>query len=150
MNKRIFIVFLIFVLLFSSLAIKLGVITFAESKYINPLAYDLWSREIPVSTSRGLILDRNGKVIVGNELCYTVCSINKQVKDKEKTARLLANILEANYDDIYKHLNKSNSIEIIKPEGRRISKEKADEINRTFRQRLKACGQQAAFLISGK
>ena len=128
MNKRIFIVFLIFVLLFSSLAIKLGVITFAESKYINPLAYDLWSREIPVSTSRGLILDRNGKVIVGNELCYTVCSINKQVKDKEKTARLLANILETNYDAIYKHLNKSNSIEIIKPEGRQINKEIADKI----------------------
>lgn len=128
MNKRIFIVFILFIILFSAIAIKLGVITFAEAGYINPLAYDLWSREIPVSTSRGLILDRNGKVIVGNELCYTVCSINKQVNDKEKTARLLADILECDYDNIYKHLNKSNSIEIIKPEGRQIDKETADEI----------------------
>ena len=37
---------------------------------------------------------RNGEIIVGNEACYTVVSINKQIKNKEYTADVLANILE--------------------------------------------------------
>lgn len=130
LNKRILFVTIIFILLFTSIIIKLGYITFYSSNKINKLAYDLWSREIPISTARGLILDRNGNVIVGNELCYTVCSINKQIDNKEKTAQALSDILGCDYDSILNHLNKSNSIEIIKPEGRRISKEKADEINK--------------------
>ncbi|MBQ3253038.1 MAG: hypothetical protein IJA65_00645 [Acholeplasmatales bacterium] len=130
MNKRIYVVIVMFILLFTAIIIKLGHITFFESNKINLLAYDLWSREIPVSTSRGLILDRNGEIIVGNELCYTVCSINRQIDDKNKTALILANILGCSKDSIYKHITKNNSIEIIKPEGRRITIEKALEISK--------------------
>lgn len=128
LNKRIGIIIGLFVILFISIVVKMGFITFYSANEINKKAYDLWSREIPISTSRGLILDRNGNVIVGNELCYTVCSINKQIEDVEKTSSILANILGVSYDKIYKHLSKKNSIEIIKPEGRRISIEKANEI----------------------
>lgn len=106
----------------------MGFITFFSANDINLKAYDLWSREIPISTSRGLILDRNGNVIVGNELCYTVCSINRQIKDVDKTASILGEILECESDKIKTHLVKNNSIEIIKPEGRRIDEEKAKRI----------------------
>ena len=106
----------------------MGFITFFSANDINLKAYDLWSREIPISTSRGLILDRNGNVIVGNELCYTVCSINRQIKDVDKTASILGEILECESDKIKAHLVKNNSIEIIKPEGRRIDEEKAKRI----------------------
>ncbi len=125
MNKRITIVISIFVLLFIAIVIRLGYITFISSNKINLLAYDLWSREIPVETARGLILDRNGNVLVGNELCYTVCSINRQIKDKDDAAKRLSRILNCSYDSIYKHFIKSNSLEIIKPEGRRIDYEDA-------------------------
>ncbi len=106
----------------------MGFITFFSANDINLKAYDLWSREIPISTSRGLILDRNGNVIVGNELCYTVCSINRQIEDVDKTASILGEILECESDKIKAHLVKNNSIEIIKPEGRRIDEEKAKRI----------------------
>ena len=128
MKKRIIIVIYISIFLLSLVVIRLGYITFYLSNEINPLAYDLWSREIPINSSRGLILDRNGKIIVGNELCYTVCSINKQVKDKEDTANKLANILGVSKDKILAHLSKNNSVEIIKPEGRKIDEEKASQI----------------------
>ncbi len=116
------------VFLFLVIVIKMGFITFYSSTEINKKAYDLWSREIPISTSRGLILDRNGKVIVGNELCYTVSSINKQIENVDTTATILADILDCDRDKILTHITKKNSIEIIKPEGRRISKELADKI----------------------
>ena len=106
----------------------MGFITFFSANDINLKAYDLWTREISISTSRGLILDRNGNVIVGNELCYTVCSINRQIEDVDKTASILGEILECESDKIKAHLVKNNSIEIIKPEGRRIDEEKAKRI----------------------
>ena len=71
-------VVIFFLLLFSSLIIKLGYITFIDANKINILADELWKRDIPVQSSRGLICDRNGTVIVGNKLAYTVASINKQ------------------------------------------------------------------------
>lgn len=127
-QKRIMIIFLLFLLLFTSIVIRMGYITFYLANKINPLADDLWSREIPIQSSRGIIYDRNGTVLVGNELAYTVASINKQVKDKENTAKTLSKILNTNYDSIYRHLSKKNSIEIIKPEGRRITANQAKEI----------------------
>lgn len=88
----------------------MGYITFYLSNKINPLANDLWTREIPIQSSRGLIYDRNGKVIVGNELAYTVASINKQVKDKSKTAQQLASILNCDVEKIETHLNKKTAL----------------------------------------
>ncbi len=128
LTKRITIVIFIFIFLFLAIVIKMGYISFFQANWINNKAYKLWSREIPVSTSRGLILDRNGKVIVGNKLYYTICSINKQIKNKEDAAIRIARVLDCDDDLILKHLNKNNSIEVIKPEGRRIDEEKAKEI----------------------
>ena len=64
-------VVIFFLLLFSSLIIKLGYITFIDANKINILADELWKRDIPVQSSRGLICDRNRTVIVGNKLAYT-------------------------------------------------------------------------------
>ena len=127
-KKRIAIVTVFFFVLFGCIVLRMGYITFYLSNKINPLANDLWTREIPIQSSRGLIYDRNGKVIVGNELAYTVASINKQVKDKAKTAQQLASILNCDVEKIETHLNKKNSIEIIKPEGRRITADQAKQI----------------------
>lgn len=62
LKKRIFIVTIFFILLFSALVIKLGLITFIDADRINILADELWKRDIPVQSSRGLIYDRNGTV----------------------------------------------------------------------------------------
>ncbi len=129
MKKRILIVIIFFLCIFSALIVKLGYITFISSNRINILADELWKRDIPIQSSRGLIYDRNGKLIVGNKLAYTVASINKQVKDKDLAAKTLAEILNAEESAILKHLNKNNSLEIIKPEGRRITDEQAKLIN---------------------
>ena len=46
-------------------------------------ALELWTRSAPVSGRRGNIYDRNGKLIVGNELAPTIIAIPKQVKNIE-------------------------------------------------------------------
>ena len=127
-RKRINICIGLLILLFVSILIKLGYITFVSSNVINLKAYDLWSRDVPLYAPRGIIYDRNKEVIVGNEVCYTVISINKQIKNKEKASLELSNILDVDKESILKHLIKNNSMEIIKPEGRKIAYDKALEI----------------------
>lgn len=128
MRKRILTIFIIFILLFTSLVIRLGYITFISADKITKLANELWKRDIPVQSDRGIIYDRNGEVLAGNKLAYTVASINKQITDKDYTATILSNILNCDKNKILKHINKNNSIEIIKPEGRRISFDQAQRI----------------------
>ena len=128
MRKRILTIFILFIFLFSILIIRLGYITFISADKITKLANELWTRDIPIQSDRGIIYDRNGEVLAGNKLSYTVASINKQVTNKENTASILANILNTDKQNILNHINKNNSIEIIKPEGRRITLEQANLI----------------------
>ncbi len=128
MKKRIYIFIVLTFVFFSVLMIRVGYISFYMSKNINQLAYDLWDRQIPTNSGRGKIYDRNGNLIVGNELCLLVASINSQIKDKDYVALNLSKILECSYESIYKHITKKNSVELIKPEGRKININQARDI----------------------
>lgn len=127
-RRRIMIVLLLSTICFIALIVRLCYINLSLSDFINKKAYEQWSRNIPINSGRGKIYDRNGKLIVGNKQSLTLVSINRQVKDKEKTASLLASKLGCDYDKILAHLNKNVSVEIIKPEGRHIDIELASEI----------------------
>ncbi len=129
MKKRIVLFIYLSIIAFCAIFIRLGYISFKLSGIINPRAYDLWSREIPVNSGRGKIYDRNGNLIVGNKLTLSLASINKQVKDKVKTARILSELLECSFEKILAHLNKNVSVELIKPEGRKLDVEVARKIN---------------------
>ena len=89
----------------------------------------MWSRNLPVQADRGKILDRNGKVIAGNVTTSSLILIPNQIKDKEKVARDISNILGTSYEDMYKHVSKKTSIERVHPEGRDLSYEIAEKIN---------------------
>ena len=127
-KKKIIVFFCICVLLTLILMVRLSFVVFSMSKKISPLAYDQWTREIPIEGKRGNIYDRNGKLIVGNMLAPSVAVIKRQIKDKDYVAEKLSSILETSKEDILKHLNKNVSVELIKPEGRRITVEAAKKI----------------------
>lgn len=91
-------------------------------------AYELWTRNIPVSSQRGKIYDCNGKLIVGNTISPSLAIIPKQVKDKEYTINYLATVLEVDKKEIEHHFKKNVSVELIKPAGKNIELEKAKQI----------------------
>lgn len=93
-------------------------------------ALELWTRDAPIEGRRGIIYDRNGKIIVGNKLAPTVVAIPKQIVNKEQVSKELSIILNADENEILKHLKKNVSVEIIKPSGRKISLEQATEISK--------------------
>lgn len=128
-NSRIKLVFFIVVLLFFLIIIRVFYIQVIEYEKLNSLASSLWSRNLPVQADRGRILDRNGKVIAGNETTSSLVVIPNQIKDKEEVAKNISEILEADYEEILRHVSKKVSIERIHPEGRNLSYEVAEKIN---------------------
>ncbi len=116
------------IFIFIVIIAKVFYIQVIDYKKLNKSASDLWSRNLPIKADRGLIYDRNGVVMADNITTTSLVLIPNQIKDKEKTAKKLANILEVDTSVMLKHVNKKASIERVHPEGRRLSYETADKI----------------------
>lgn len=127
-DKRIRLLFLIFLLLFIIIVLRVFYVQVFDYKKLSQLASDLWSRDLPIEASRGLILDRNGVVLADNLTTTSLVLIPNQIKDKENTTKQLAEILGITYEEMKEHVYKETSIERVHPEGRRLSYEIADKI----------------------
>lgn len=126
---RIKLVLLLVFILFLVILGRIFWIQVIQYEELNNLATSLWQRNLPITADRGRILDRNGKVLATNITTTTLYVVPNQIVDKEGVAYQLANILEADYEDILAHLKKRTYLEKINPEGRQLSSEVADKIN---------------------
>lgn len=129
MNERMRLVLVIIIFLFIVITLKVFYIQVISYKKLNKYAKDLWSRNLPLEANRGNIYDRKGVTLAGNVTTTSLVLIPNQIKEKEKTAKLLSNILKSDYNDMLAHVTKKTSIERVHPEGRRLSNEIADQIN---------------------
>lgn len=121
-------IIVLFLFLFIILLSKVGFIIFTKGEEYIDRAYDLWTRNIPVSYKRGRILDCNGKLIVGNTISPSLSIIPKQIENKEYTINYLSTILNVPREKLEPHFNKNVSVELIKPEGKNIDLNKAKQI----------------------
>lgn len=128
-HTRIRYVVLITLILFVLIVLRVFYIQIFKYEELNDLASSLWSRNLPIKADRGRILDRNGNVLADNITTTSLVLIPNQIRDKEATARSLAEILGVTYDEMYRHVSKKTSIERVHPEGRQLSYEVADTIN---------------------
>ena len=128
-HKRIKIVFLIICFLFLLIVGKVFYIQVIDYGKLSTYAENLWGRNLPIESNRGLITDRNGVVLADNVTTSSLVFIPNQIEDKEKTAKLIAEILDVDEKEIYQHVTKKTSIERVHPEGRRLSYEVADQIS---------------------
>ena len=94
---------------------------------LNYRALDQWTRELPIVAERGKITDRNGIVLADNTTAYTVFARSNAVKDKEKTAALLASALGLDEEMIYDKLTKKKASEITV--AKRVDKEKIEKLS---------------------
>lgn len=128
-DERIKIAFLIMLLLFVFIILRVFYIQVFDYKKLNEYASDLWSRDLPIEANRGLILDRNGVVLADNLTTTSLVLIPNQIKDKDKATKSLAEILNVSYEEMKKHVYKRTSIERVHPEGRRLSYDIAEKIS---------------------
>lgn len=127
-DERMKITFLIMLILFIFIILRVFYIQIFDYKKLNEYASDLWSRDLPIEANRGLILDRNGVVLADNLTTTSLVLIPNQIKEKEKATKSLAEILNVSYDEMKKHVYKKTSIERVHPEGRRLSYDIAEKI----------------------
>ena len=128
-DERIKVLFIIILIIFIFIIIRVFYIQVIDYKKLNKYAKDLWSRDLPIEADRGLILDRNGVVLADNLTTTSLILIPNQIKNKEETTNLLANILGISYDNMKEHVYKKTSIERVHPEGRRLSYDIAEKIS---------------------
>ena len=128
-NERIVYVLIIFLLVLFIILFKVFYIQVFSYNKLSNLSDDLWSRNLPISSSRGKILDRNGNVLADNITYASLVIIPNQIKEPVKVAKTISSILGTSYNDMYKHVTKKTSIERVHPEGRNLSSEVADRIN---------------------
>ncbi len=129
-NTRVRLVFLVVTIVFLIVIGKVFYIEVIQYDKLSKLADSLWSRNLPITADRGNIYDRNGKIIATNITTTSLVFIPNQIVNKEAVARDISSILGADYEDILAHASKKTSIERVHPEGRQLSYEIAEEINK--------------------
>lgn len=91
-------------------------------------AKENWDREIPFTTKRGDIVDRNGEVIVTNKLAPTLYFMPSQNPDKQYVAGEIAQVLGVDEKILVPKLEKRVSLVKLAPEGKNISYEQAVQL----------------------
>ncbi|MBE6124642.1 MAG: stage V sporulation protein D [Erysipelotrichaceae bacterium] len=126
---RIKIFKIIIIFSFFLISFKLAYLQLYKSNELASKALESWQRSFPIEAPRGIIYDCNGSPLVINQPVMSVAVIPFQIKDKENTAKYLANILQVEYDIIFKKITKKASIVKIYPEGKQISIQQAKTID---------------------
>jgi stage V sporulation protein D (sporulation-specific penicillin-binding protein) len=127
-RRRLFFALLAGTLIFAGLLVRLAYVQLWKGKQLAEDAEDNWRRQIVVTPKRGEIWDRNGTKLTYNISTPTVMAVPAQIEDAKTEAERLGGVLEMPAADIYKLLTKRESSVYIKPAGRKITVEKAQQI----------------------
>ncbi|MGN7310320.1 stage V sporulation protein D [Alkalicoccobacillus gibsonii] len=127
-RKRLIAILIVGLAVFLIIAGRLGYVQFVKGEELTQLAMDSWSRVIPFEPKRGEIRDRNDEVLATNVSAPSVLVVPRQIEDPDHSAESLAAILDMDKSRLLEQLTKSESRVWIRPEGQKISKEKASEI----------------------
>ena len=106
-EKRSYILIFILGMLFFLLILRVFSLEVIKGSYYHQLSEENRIRPVPLPAPRGLIKDRNGKIIVSNRATYTVSMIPYEVKNLKEVVEKLSPILQINADSLMEKI-KSN------------------------------------------
>lgn len=107
---------------------RIGFIQFIQGRELSKLAFEQQTLDRSINPKRGTIYDATGKNILAISSTVETVTVNPgniQKQDKEKVAKVLADIFEQDYDKILKKVSKRSSIETI---AKKVDKEKTDKL----------------------
>ncbi len=115
LQKRLLAVILLVTFVFVAIIFRLGYLQIIKGKWLQSKAAAQWYRDLPLSAKRGGIYDASGNVLALSYTTYDVYVKASRVKEPEKVALTLSNMLGLDYDTTYtKVTNKLVSESIIK------------------------------------
>jgi penicillin-binding protein 2 len=83
----------IITVVFSILAVSFWVLQVVQHAKFEEMAENNHQRTLALRAPRGLVLDRDGKILVDNRGSYSISIVREQTKDLNRTIRLLAAVL---------------------------------------------------------
>ena len=107
-RKRLVVVMVLACSLFLGLIFRIGYLQLIKGEWLSTKASEQQTREIPIEAKRGTIYDTNMKELAVSVTKYTVWCKPVEIKDAKETSEKLAKLLDEEYDDIYKKVNKKN------------------------------------------
>lgn len=113
------------VLLVTVLTIRLGYLQIYKGADLRKGALEQWTKSIDIKPKRGVIYDRKGSRLAVSVNAFTVWAYPADIKDPEKTALTIAEILDMDVDFIYEKITNKQSSEKIK---QWITSEQANEL----------------------
>ena len=130
MKKRILIFLGIVSVLVLCLVLRVGWLQVVDGAQLKTEAIQQQTRDELVSAKRGTIYDRNGETLARSASVESVSVTPNEISKAgacEEVARTLSQLLELDYDEVYKKVSKDSKYEVIK---RKILPEQATEIRR--------------------
>src|ERR1044071_9139394 len=92
-GMRLSILQYVITVLFSVLAVSFWVLQVVEHAKFEEMAENNHQRTLALRAPRGLVLDRDGKILVDNRGSYSISIVREHTKDLNRTIRLLAAVL---------------------------------------------------------
>lgn len=130
MRNAIIVVFLVATLMIG----RIAWIQFIDGDRLKYMAYVQHTLDRKINPKRGTIYDATGTKVLAVSATVrtiTVNPVNIAKEDKEKVAKALSEIFNADYETTLKKVSKRSSIETI---ARKVEKEQADELMRCMEQ----------------
>lgn len=128
-RKKVLRFLLLFVLLLLMALIgRMAYLQLIKGPEYAEMAYMQQSLARKISPKRGTIYDATGTEILAASATVEMVTVNPTniaKEDKEKVSKALSEILEVDYDTVYKRVNKHSSIETI---ARKVEKEKTNQL----------------------
>lgn len=128
-RKKVLRFLLLFVLLLLMALIgRMAYLQLIKGPEYAEMAYMQQSLARKISPKRGTIYDATGTEILAASATVEMVTVNPSniaKEDKEKVSKALSEILEVDYDTVYKRVNKHSSIETI---ARKVEKEKTNQL----------------------
>jgi cell division protein FtsI (penicillin-binding protein 3) len=97
----------VIIILFSLPVMKLGYLQLVKGQYFSEVAEEQQERMLIIDGERGDILDRWGRVLAMDRNVYSVYANPRMVRNKNKLAKELEEILGVGHDEIMKKLSKN-------------------------------------------
>ena len=118
------------IVIFFLLMVRVAWLQIVDGEKLSSAAREQQTSDNTISPKRGLIYDRNMKVLANNLSVETISITPKNARSntkqsKEQIADKLAEILELNEEDVLKKIEKQSNFEYIK---RKVEKDQADAV----------------------
>lgn len=113
-RKKILVSFVLFILSFIGLSLRLSYLMVGCSEYYGEQARELHERERSIKAARGRILDRSGVVLADNKTVCTISVIHSQIEDAEGVIDMLCRELSLEEEYVRERVEKVSAIERIR------------------------------------